>query len=143
MLKIQQITLKHLDWTVETWVRDFQTNTDRAFWEFSWQWCWNYDQKGRLDLTVWVYLFQKFWRHREKWRKKNITNVKFKKVGSILFVFPWNNDYRKSKLVPLFILNDCWQAMKVLTDPEIRREAEIHTQKNIYIYFVSQMWNTL
>jgi hypothetical protein len=31
-----------------------------------------------------------------------------------------------TKLVPLLIPQDCWQAMKILTDPEIRRGAQIN-----------------
>jgi integrase len=38
-----------------------------------------------------------------------------------------------AKLVPLLIPIDCWQAMKVLTDLDIRRGAEIHV-KNHYCF---------
>lgn len=38
-----------------------------------------------------------------------------------------------AKLVPLLIPKDCWQAIKVLTDPDIRGAAEIH-ERNLYCF---------
>ena len=36
-----------------------------------------------------------------------------------------------AKLVPLLIPIDCWQALEILTDLDIRRGAEIHEKKSL------------
>ena len=35
---------------------------------------------------------------------------------------------KRVKLVPLLIVNDCWKAMEILTDPEIRKQAHVYLE---------------
>ena len=35
---------------------------------------------------------------------------------------------KRVKLVPLLIVNDCWKAMEILTDSEIRKQAHVYLE---------------
>ena len=40
---------------------------------------------------------------------------------------------KRTKLVPVLIIDDCWKAVEILTDPEVRKQAGVLSE-NVYIF---------
>jgi hypothetical protein len=87
-------------------------------------------EPSRMTLQEWNDALNGVWVDQSK--VANITDEKEKKLLKD-YKIAYIQASKVSKLVSLLIPEDCWKAMKILADPEIRRHAGIN-EKNKYVF---------